>query len=117
VAALAGCKKKPEAPAPPEVIEVRVLDRTPPELPAPDLAALTQVAARVIGASGLRVVDGGAQNPLRLRIEVRLEGIEEGDKGLLRAYVLAKLSPVGGAPGALAFEQGAVAERMYDRAK
>jgi hypothetical protein len=114
---LGGCKHKPEAPAPPLVIEVRVVDKTPPELPRPDLAALTRAAARVIGDSGLPVVDGGAQNPFRLRVEVRLDGVEEGDKGLLRAYVIAKLSPVGGPAGALSFEQGAVAERVYERAK
>ena len=114
---LGGCKQKPQAPPTPMVVEVRVLDRTPPELPALDPAALTRAAAKVIGESGLPVVDGGTGAPFKLRVEVRLDGAEEGEKGVMRAFVLAKLTPVNAPPGALGFEQGGVAERVYEKAK
>jgi HEAT repeats len=116
VAALAGCKPKPPpAPPRPEVVEVRVVDRTPKELPAPDIDALTRAAAKVIGASGMPVVDGGAGAPFKLRVEVRLDGAEVPGKGVMRAFVVARLLPVGAAPGALSFEQAAVAEREYEQ--
>jgi hypothetical protein len=112
IAAFVGCKPKP-AVTRPEVVEVKVVDRTPPELPAPDVAALTRAAAKVIGESGLPVVDGGAGAPFKLRVEVRLDGGEDpiSHKGVLRAFVVAKLQPVGS--GALSFEQAGVAEREY----
>jgi hypothetical protein len=115
ITALAGCKHKPAAPLRNEIVEVRVVDRTPEGLPAPDTAALTQAAARVIGESGMPVVDGGAGAPFKLRVEVRLDGAEEGERGVLRAFVIARILPVGGPPGALSFEQAAVAERVYDK--
>jgi hypothetical protein len=119
VTALAGCKQKPTAPPVPMVVEVRVTDRTPADLPQPEVAALQKAAARVIGASGMPVVDGGAAAPFKLRVEVRLEGAEDADskKGALRAFVMARLTPVGAPPGALSFEEGAVAERIYDLAE
>jgi hypothetical protein len=112
VAALAGCKPKP-AVSRPEVIEVKVIDRTPQAMPTPDVAALTRAAARAIGETGLPVVDGGSGAAFKLRVEVRLDGGEDpiSHKGVLRAFVVAKLQPV--AAGALSFEQAGVAEREY----
>src|SRR5262245_1616980 len=115
--AVAACKKPPPPP-PPAIVEVRVLNRTPPEEgPALDLAALSGVAARAVGeASGLRVVDGGVGGErLRLRVELRLDSAvdEAAQKGVMRAFVQARLVPVDGTAGALAFEQAAVAERVY----
>jgi hypothetical protein len=114
VAAFAGCKPKvTTAPPAPQVIEVRVVDRTPPELPPPDVRALERAAAKVVGESGMPVVDGGAAAAFKLRVEVRLDGAEVGNKGVMRAFVVARLLPVGAPPGALSFEQAAVAEREY----
>jgi hypothetical protein len=117
VTVVAGCKKPPPPPAAPVVVEVRVEDRTPAtgELPRADVSALTKKAAEVMSASGLAVVDGGAGPTFRLRVQVRLDGAEDAaaKKGVLRAFVEAKLQPVGAAPDALGFEQAAVAEHTY----
>jgi hypothetical protein len=102
-------------------VEVKVYDRTPdPERPQLDLAALTLRAGEVVGkASGLRVTDGGVAEArkYRLRVEVRTEGAEHDGKALVRAMVDAKLLPVGEGPGALTFEQTAVAERVVEVGK
>jgi hypothetical protein len=120
LAVLLAAACKPKAPPPPSIIpgvvEVRVTSRTPDEagLPPLDLAELTATAARTIGASGLPVVDGGVgPGKLKLRVEVRLDGAEDAasGKGVMRAFVVAKLTPVG---EGLPFEQAAVAERMYE---
>jgi hypothetical protein len=118
VLVVGGCKK-PAPPPAPEVVELRVVDRTPAaaQLAFADVPALTRAAAQIIGQSGLPVVDGGV-NPsaLKLRVELRLDGAEDADakKGVMRAFVEAKLTPVSGPPDALSFEQAAVAERVYD---
>src|SRR4051812_29199305 len=126
LALVAGCKKTPPAPPPPpQIVEVKVVDRShyaagDPERPQLDLAALTLRAGQAIGkASGLRVVDAGVPEArkYRLRVELRTEGAEHEGKALLRALVEARLSPLGEAPGALTFEQTAVAERIVDAAK
>jgi hypothetical protein len=119
---LVGCKKPPAAPPPPpQIVEVRVYDRTPdPDHPQLDLAALTLRAGDVVGkSSGLRVTDGGVPETrkYRLRVEVRTEGAEHQGKALLRALVEAKLLPLGEGPGALSFEQTAVAERIVEGGK
>jgi HEAT repeats/Peptidase S24-like len=119
VGVVAGCKKAPPPPAAPVVVDVRVEDRTPQtgELPRADVAALAKKAAEAIGASGLPVVDGGAGGAsFKLRVQVRLDGGEDAaaKKGVLRAFVEAKLVPVGAAPDALGFEQAAVAEHTYN---
>jgi hypothetical protein len=121
--AAVGCHKKPPPPVPPpEIVEVRVVDRGDGELPV-DLSALTAAAGDAIAqSSGLPLrLDGGAAAPdprqhrYRLRVEVRLDGAEEPStkKGIMRAFVLARLQPVGADVGALSFEQQAVAERIY----
>jgi hypothetical protein len=122
---LGGCKKSaPAAVDPPQVVDVQVIDRTPdPDKQALDLPALTARAADAIGKScGLLVSDGGSGNPSRrykLRVEVRTETTEESSsqKGMMRALVGARLQPFGAEPGALSFEQNAVAEKVYDLGK
>lgn len=124
VAALvwAGCKKQ-VPPSPPQFVDVKVVDRSPERPEALDLAKLTRVAADTIhSASGLPVTDGGtdgAGRRFKLRVEVRTEGAEDAKskRGILRALVYAKVTPVGGELGALGFEQTAVAEREYELAK
>jgi hypothetical protein len=122
---LLGCKKPPpSAPPPPQIVEVKVQDRTPDaeqtRRGALDLATLTARAADVIGSSsGLRVTDGGAAQGrrYRLRVEVRTEGAEHEGKSLLRAFVEARLAPLGELPGTLDFEESAVAERVVESAQ
>lgn len=116
----AACKRGTPAPPPPRIVEVRVIDGTPKEEQQPlDLAALTEKARVTIGrASGMAVTDGGPQAAgprYKLRVEVRTEGAEDdkSGKGVMRALVQARLSPVGAEIGALSFEQSAVAERVY----
>ncbi len=146
VAALAtlGCKKHaPPPPPPPEVAEVRV-DYKGDDLPgAPklDVAALTAAARQAIASSsGLPVHEeradaGGApdgkpeakpeakidprQRRYKLRVEIEIGAAEDtrAHKGNLRALVGARLSPIGGDPGALSFEQTALAERAYTPGK
>jgi len=115
----ASCKRAPSVPPPPEVVEVRVIDRTPPGAgPAPlDTKALTRRAAEVLSkGSGLRITDGGTTGRrYRLKVELRMEGAEapSSGKGVLRAFVSARLVPVS-AEELLPVEQVAVAERVYD---
>jgi hypothetical protein len=124
LAGAAACKRKPAAaapsPGPPEVVEVKVVDRTPPSVGAAlDADVLSaRAAAALARSSGLHVLaDGGAADAarLKLRVEIRLDGAEdqESGKGILRAFVTARLVPVGAPIGALTFEQEAVAEREY----
>jgi hypothetical protein len=112
-----GCKKAaPPPPPPPAIVEVKVTDQGGAEAPL-DLAQLTARAADAIaGSSGLRVTDGGTGDGrrYRLRVDVRTEGAEHEGRLLLRALVTAKVTPVGEAPGALSFEQTAVAERVLE---
>jgi hypothetical protein len=121
VALVGGCRRSTPAPIP-EVVEVRVVDRTPtgdPALPPVDVAALTaRAAAGIRASSGLPVVDGGAgPAKLRLRVEVRLDGAEDAaaGKGVMRAFVRAKLLPFD--VGALSFDEEAMAERTYELKK
>ncbi|HUS63372.1 MAG TPA: HEAT repeat domain-containing protein [Kofleriaceae bacterium] len=115
-----GCKKSPPAPpAPPQIVDVKVVDKTPDGQVGLDLAALTGRALTVIGqSSGMAVSDGGTPKGPRykLRVEVRTEGAEDvrGGKGIMRALVSARLTPIGAEVGALGFEQAAVAERTYE---
>ena len=117
-----GCKRdRARAPEPPEIVEVQVVDRTPEaERVGLDLDALKRRAAKAAqAASGVRVTDGSAASSgtrYKLRVELRTEGAEEPKekKGLLRAFVTARLAPLGADPGALSFEQDSVAERVYD---
>jgi len=118
-----GCKKAQQPAAPPQIIEVRVVDRTPvAERVGLDTDALTQkAAAAIIKSSGLPVTDGGVApsqstgRRYKLRIEVRTEGGEDAaaKKGVMRALVSARLAPYGDDNG-LTFEQTAVGERTYE---
>jgi HEAT repeats len=133
--AVAGCRKTPPPAPPPEVAEVRV-DYKGDDLPgAPklDVAALTNVARQAIASSsGVPVredggVSGGAPNTkidprqrrYRLRVELEIGAAEDphAKRGNLRALVGARLQPIGGEPGALSFEQTALAERAYTPGK
>jgi hypothetical protein len=124
--AVVGCKKPAPAP-PPEVAEVRVVYQGQEAAGAPklDLGALTAVArAAIATSSGVPVredggVDGAPHDPrqrrYRLRVELEIGAAEDerAHRGNLRALVTARLSPIGGEPGALRFEQTALAERAY----
>lgn len=123
--ALVGCKRN-STPAPPEVGEVRVVYKGANADGAPklDLPGLTRAARAAIGAaSGLAVrEDGGVDDKrrrYRLRVELEIGAAEDlkTNKGNLRALVAARLSPIGGEPGALSFEQTALAERTFDVGK
>ena len=125
--AVAGCKHKPAAPPPPEISEVRVVYKGAdlPGAPKLDVAALTAAArAAIASSSGVPVrEDGGVDDKrarrYRLRVELEIGSAEDpiAKKGNLRALVDAKLSPVGGDPGALLFEQTALAEHAYTPGK
>ncbi|HEX6838486.1 MAG TPA: HEAT repeat domain-containing protein [Polyangia bacterium] len=127
LAALAGCKKQPAALPPPEVAEVRVVYKGAdlPGAPKLDVAALTAAArAAIASSSGVPVredggVDGKRARRYRLRVELEIGSAEDpiAKRGNLRALVDAKLSPIGGEPGALSFEQSALAERAYTPGK
>jgi hypothetical protein len=122
-----GCKHTTSPPPPPEVGEVRVVYKGAdvPGAPALDLAKLTAAASSAIASSsGVPVrEDGGVDNhrPRRYRLTVSIEiGAAEdpiAKRGNLRALVDAKLSPIGGEPGALSFAQTALAERAYTPGK
>jgi hypothetical protein len=122
--AAAGCKRA--GPPPPEVTEVRFAYNGAdlPGAPALDTAKLTEVARNTIAsASGLGLhLDGGVDGPrdprqrrYRLRVQLEIGAAEDkrARRGNLRALVEARLSPVGAEPGALSFEQTALAERAY----
>ncbi|MDB4969082.1 MAG: lyase domain protein repeat-containing protein [Myxococcales bacterium] len=121
-----GCKRAPTPVPPPEVSEVRVTYKGADVegAPALDLAKLTEVARAAVGSSsGLPVrLDGGVdaahdprQRRYRLRVQLEIGAAEDAvaKKGNMRALVEAKLAPIGGEPGALSFEQTALAERAY----
>jgi HEAT repeats len=122
---LGGCPRK-AAPLPPQVAEVRVLYKGQDLEGAPKLdeARLHDVASAAIAKSAGLVVheDGGAdatpdvkQPRYRLRVDLEIGAAEDerSKKGNLRALVAAKLEPIGGEPGALSFEQSALAERAF----
>jgi hypothetical protein len=122
---LYGCKRN-VPPSPPEVGEVRVIYKGAELEGAPklDVAALTRAArAAIASSSGLPVrEDGGVDDKrrrYRLRVELEIGAAEDTKtkKGNLRALVEAKLSPVGGEPGALSFQQSALAERAFEVGK
>jgi len=125
--AAVGCKKQPPAPPPPEISEVRVVYKGAelPGAPKLDLGRLTAAArAAIASSSGVPVrEDGGVDSTrprrYRLRVELEIGSAEdvEAHKGNLRALVDAKLSPIGGDPSALSFEQTALAERAYTPGK
>ncbi|MGZ3441816.1 MAG: HEAT repeat domain-containing protein, partial [Polyangia bacterium] len=54
---------------------------------------------------------------LRVELEIGAAEDERAHRGNLRALVVARLSPIGGDPGALSFEQTALAERAYTPGK
>ena len=125
-----GCKRTPAPVPPPEVAEVRVSYKGADAdgAPALDVAKLGEVARAAIGsASGLPVregarLDGGVdvardprQRRYRLRVSIEIGAAEDlpHKKGNMRALVEARLQPIGGEPGALSFEQTALAERAY----
>jgi hypothetical protein len=123
--ALSGCPRK-SAPPPPQVAEVRVIYKSQDLEGAPKLdeARLHDAASAAIARSAGIVVheDGGADatpDPklprYRLRVELEIGAVEDqkSKKGNLRALVSAKLAPIGGEPGALSFEQSALAERAF----
>jgi hypothetical protein len=127
--AAVGCKRPATAPPPPpEIDEVRVVYKGQELEGAPklDLAALTAVARAAIAAtSGVPVrEDGGTSSDARrrryrLNVELEIGAAEDlrAHRGNLRALVAAKLSPIGGEPGALSFEQTALAERAFTPGK
>jgi hypothetical protein len=127
VVACVGCKKTPAALPPPEIAEVRVVYKGAdlPGAPKLDVAALTQEArAAIATSSGVPVrEDGGVDSTrprrYRLRVELEIGSAEDpaAHRGNLRALVEAKLQPIGGEPGALSFEQTALAERAYTPGK
>jgi hypothetical protein len=108
------------------VVEIRVVDRTgEAERPAAlDAARLERVAADELRASsGLPIElhdDPSLGGPrYRLRVEVRLEEVRADKRGLMRAYVTARLAPLSGAtspsmPGPVSYDQAAVAEHEFD---
>jgi len=125
-----GCKKTtPAPPPPPAAVEVRVVYKGDdlPGAPKLDVAALTAVARQAIAtSSGVPVrEDGGTgggdarQRRYKLRVELEIGAAEDlrAKRGNLRALVGARLSPVGGEPGALSFEQTALAERAFTPGK
>jgi hypothetical protein len=128
--AAVGCKRPATPTPPPEIGEVRVIYKGQELEGAPklDVAALTASArAAIVSASGVPVrEDGGVdgksdarQRRYRLRVELEIGAAEDlrAHRGNLRALVVAKLSPIGGEPGALSFEQTALAERAFTPGK
>jgi hypothetical protein len=124
VALAASCKKS--SPPPPGVAEVRIVykGQDAPGAPKLDLGRLADAArAAIASAPGLPVhEDGGVESRARryrLRVELEIGAAEDerAKKGNLRALVGARLTPMGGEPGALSFEQTALAERAYDVGK
>ncbi len=123
-----GCKRPAKAaPPPPEIAEVRVVYKGQelPGAPKLDVTALTAAArAAIVSSSGVPVrEDGGVDSTrprrYRLRVELEIGAAEDvrAHRGNLRALVDAKLSPIGGEPGALSFEQTALAERAFTPGK
>jgi HEAT repeats len=119
--ACAGCPKRPAPPPPaPRLVEIRVVDRTPADdRPAPvDVAALSARAADALRPA-IPVATGPGAEPAhpgidyRLKIDVRLEGAEADGKGVMRAFVEARLTRPGGPPGDAPIEDQALAERIY----
>ncbi|HSN31105.1 MAG TPA: hypothetical protein VLU41_00340, partial [Ideonella sp.] len=121
---LTGCPKK-SAP-PPEIVEVRVVykGQSMPGAPTLDVAALTAAARQAIAtASGIVVhEDAGTEPPhdqrakkYKLRVELEIGAVEDEDtkRGNLRVLVQSQLVPIGGDPGALSFEQSALAEHPF----
>ena len=119
-------KRAPAPPPPPEVTEVRLRYRGEgvegaPALDLPSLAAAAR--ASITSATGMAVhEDAGADPPKdararhwRLRVEVALEGgvDKKSGKGVMHALVSSSLQQVGADPGALSFEQQALAERVF----
>ena len=123
---LSGCPRKPAALPPPQVAEVRVLYKGQDADGAPklDTVRLHDAASAAIAKSAGIVVheDGGAdatpdpkQPRYRLRVELEIGAAEDATskRGNLRALVAAHLTPIGGEPGALSFEQSALAEHPF----
>jgi hypothetical protein len=127
--ALSACKRPAPTAARPRVVEVRIVDRTP------DGARPAQVDAAVLGrAAAAAITETGGLPVLpaagvaddtnapgaryRLKVDVRLEEVRDdrANKGVMRAYVEAKLSPIGEGQGAGGYAQAAAAEREFDPA-
>jgi hypothetical protein len=119
LALVAGCKPKaPPAPPPARVVEVRVVDRSPPGSVALDPEAIRGKAAKAIAeSSGLAVTDGGVPGgaAFKLRIEVLVQPGEDPaqKRPMMRALVTVRLAPQEGV-GLLAYDQTAVAEGGLD---
>jgi hypothetical protein len=119
---VAGCKKPPPPPPPPaRLVEARLVDRTPDDdRPAPiDAPALEARAARTLAAAAALPLALG-QPPIagidyRLRVEVKLEGAEVEDRGVLRAFVDGRLERIGAGPDETPIADQALAERVYKR--
>jgi hypothetical protein len=124
-----GCvKRAPPPPPPPEIIDVRVSYREAAEPGAPplDLASLGATARVAIGGVMIVHEDAGSDPPrdararrYKLRVDVALEGglDKKGKKGVMHALVASRLIPVGAEPGAMSFEQQALAEATFDPAR
>jgi hypothetical protein len=125
VAAL-GCHHKHATPPAPAVTEVRVIykGQALPGAPKLDVPALTRAARTAIAASSgllLREDGGGAAHAdprattyaLRVTLEIGAAEDRETKRGNLRALVHAELEPIGAPPGALSFEQSALAEHPF----
>jgi hypothetical protein len=123
---LVGCvKRAPSPPPPPEIIDVRVSyrDAAQPGAPALDVSALGATARAAIAGTMVVHEDAGSDPPrdararrYKLRVDVALEGgiDNKTHKGVMHALVAAKLIPVGAEPGAMSFEQQALAEGTFD---
>jgi hypothetical protein len=123
-------KRAPSPPPPPEIVDVRVNYRSQgqPGAPVLDVAALGATARTTIAAASGLIVheDAGSDAPkdararrYKLRVDVALEGgIDDKSKeGVMHALVSAQLIPVGAEPGALSFEQQALAEARFNSAR
>jgi hypothetical protein len=124
IALLAGAGCKHPRPAPPAIVEVRVLDRTPAQARIGfQTAPVAAAAARAIGqASGIAITDGGVppgRTPgprYKLVVEVRTEDSEDPTgHGTMRAMVSERLDPVDAPIGTDGFEESALGEHNYDK--
>jgi hypothetical protein len=120
-------KRAPLPPPPPEIVDVRVTyrDQGQPGAPSLDVSALgTTARAAITSAGGLVVHEDASSDPpkdararrYKLRVEVAVEGglDKKTHKGVMHALVAARLVPVGAEPGAMSFEQQALAEATYN---
>jgi hypothetical protein len=118
-------KRAPSPPPPPEIIDVRVTyrDQGQPGAPPLDVSAISSTARAAIAGAMIVHEDAGSDAPkdararrYKLRVDVALEGgiDKKTHQGVMHALVAAKLVPVGAEPGAMSFEQQALAEGTFD---